>query len=355
MYHRGVGAHCVQKRCENGDRSPKAESLVDSFLQQETEQLRWSWDKFPREHLDSYLLSDVENPRINSQSILTRALIADTLFPGELDSIIDAEWRFGSCMTWLVRSLGKKHSHRDLLDCLEKKDLSICPEFVLETYEDLQDSECLIPDYLTEALVNLPCDDDSLICESALNTFELVWLQTLAAREDIMISIVEPACGSANDYRFLSAYGFAPFLDYSGFDLSRKNIQNARKRFPEADFFVGNVFQIPMDDGARDYLFVHDLFEHLSPLALEEALDEVLRVAKNEAWLSFFHLDTIPEHRFQVVNEYHWNTLSLDRIVESLMRRAHNVEVVDISGLIRMKFGFADYYNAQAKTLIVEI
>ncbi len=42
--------------------------------------------------------------------------------------------------------------------------------------------------------------------------------------------MLEAACGSANDYRFLHAFGFAPFLDYAGFDISPKNIDNARRR-----------------------------------------------------------------------------------------------------------------------------
>jgi hypothetical protein len=39
--------------------------------------LRSSWDCYPPQHLDSYLVSGVEDPRINGQSILTRALLAD--------------------------------------------------------------------------------------------------------------------------------------------------------------------------------------------------------------------------------------------------------------------------------------
>ena len=39
------------------------------------------------------------------------------------------------------------------------------------------------------------------------------------------------ACGSANDYRFLHSCGVADFLDYTGYDLCAKNIQNARGIF----------------------------------------------------------------------------------------------------------------------------
>ncbi|MCX5771088.1 MAG: hypothetical protein NTZ09_12575 [Candidatus Hydrogenedentes bacterium] len=62
-----------------------AHSFLSRPLAGEDERLRWAWDRYPHEYLDSYLVSGVEDPRINFQSILTRALIADTLFPGRFD------------------------------------------------------------------------------------------------------------------------------------------------------------------------------------------------------------------------------------------------------------------------------
>jgi hypothetical protein len=58
------------------------------------------------------------------------------------------------------------------------------------------------------------------------------------------LSVLEPACGSANHYRFLVRCGIARFLDYAGFDLCAKNLENARALFPEVRFGVGNVFAI---------------------------------------------------------------------------------------------------------------
>ena len=49
--------------------------MLNPELLNENKALRWSWDQHPAEHLDHYLVQGIEDPRINCQSILTRALI----------------------------------------------------------------------------------------------------------------------------------------------------------------------------------------------------------------------------------------------------------------------------------------
>ncbi len=86
------------------------------------------------------------------------------------------------------------------------------------------------------------------------------------------IRVLEPACGSANDYRFLHQFGLARVIRYTGFDLCDKNVGNARSLFPETEIGVGNVLEIGFPNHAFDLCFVHDLFEHLSPEAVEQAV-----------------------------------------------------------------------------------
>ena len=69
----------------------------------ENKHLKWSWDRYPSDHLDSYLVAATEDPRINCQSILTRALIIDSLWPNVFTDLIDAELRFGIVLTWLLQ------------------------------------------------------------------------------------------------------------------------------------------------------------------------------------------------------------------------------------------------------------
>ena len=71
-------------------------------IELENERLKASWDCFPAEHLATYLSIDEQDQRINTHSILTRALLIDTLWPGKFDAWIDEELRFGIVMTWLL-------------------------------------------------------------------------------------------------------------------------------------------------------------------------------------------------------------------------------------------------------------
>ena len=91
---------------------------MPSPFQAENQNLAATWQQYPREHLDTYLVNDTEDPRINAQSILTRALVADTLWPNRFANLIDDELRFGTVLTWL---LGQLHGGSDpyaLLDTL---------------------------------------------------------------------------------------------------------------------------------------------------------------------------------------------------------------------------------------------
>jgi len=82
------------------------------------------------------------------------------------------------------------------------------------------------------------------IPEYLLSTFEAIWRELLAGEQPRRICVLEPACGSANDYRFLDTFGIARLLDYVGFDLCEKNIVNASGMFPGVRFKVGNVLEI---------------------------------------------------------------------------------------------------------------
>jgi len=327
---------------------------VSRALASEEERLRLAWDKHPHESLDSYLVSGMEDPRINLQSILTRALIADTLFPGRFDALIDAELRFGLCLTWLTQQFEEGRDCWNIIAQLEQRDQANCPQFLIDTYTGLQQDECPIPDYISEAVADLQAHE-SVLGAPAFSTFEQIWNNTLVECADASISVLEPGCGSANDYRFMDAYGFGRFLRYTGLDISAKNISNARRRFPETRFIEGSVFNIPAGDAEFDYVFAHDLFEHFSPRGLKKAMAEVLRVARKEAWLSFFYMDDISDHEIRDTGDYHLNRLSQNKTVELCLQHAADVEVVNIRQLVQDKFACAGYYNPNATTLIVTI
>ena len=210
-----------------------------------------------------------------------------------------------------------------------------------------------IPDYISLVLMDRLTDGDVFLPSSALSCFELLWRDVLYGRSAKRVSVLEPACGSANDYRFLDSYGMGRFVDYVGVDICDKNITNARRRFPDVRFETGNILDMPFADDEFEYLFLHDLLEHLSPAALEIALIEIARVTRREACLNFFNMDDIDQHIIKPTQLYHWNTLSKNRICDSLMRYAADIDIVHIDSFLRQNFQCTDYHNPQAYTMIV--
>ena len=248
----------------------------------EEDNLKLAWDCYPAEYLDCYLVSGVEDPRVNGQSILTRALLADALYPGRFDALITEELRFGAVLTWIVQQLEKGSTRQQLFDAIESPGRAAIPEFVLKTAAWLREETCPIPDYLATALSCRDCDrPHHCLSDLALDTFMTIWSEQLAQAPNTMMSVLEVACGSANDYRFLHQSGLAQFLSYTGIDIAARNIENAKSRFPNVDFRVQSILTTDLPDSSYNCVFCHDLLEHLSLAAMERALAEMLRIARN--------------------------------------------------------------------------
>lgn len=318
----------------------------------ESSLLRHSWERHDAETLDTYLVSGVEDPRINLQSILTRALLCDALFPGRFARLIDEELRFGFVMTWLLTHLQLGLDKRSMMAAITRNDRGRCPGFVIDTIRMLQQGEGVTKDYVTMALQQAEGVGSASLASEAMDTFRRIWHEQLAALSHKGCSLFEPACGSANDFRYLDSYGFSKFLNYTGIDIAPKNIGNALGRFPDVDFRVDDLLNNSFDDDRFDYSFVHDLFEHLSITAMEHALRELLRVTRREVWIHLFNAADVPCHKVQPVARYHWNLLSVREIVRTIAEATAHAEVVSIAELGRQKFNFSRYYNAGAYTII---
>jgi len=318
----------------------------------ESRLLRDSWERHEAEALDRYLVSGVEDPRINVQSILTRALLCDALFPGRFARLIEEELRFGFVMTWLLTHLQSGIEKRSIMAAITQNDRARCRGVVTDAFRMLQEGECVTPDYVTMALQEAEDGGPALLAPEAMDTFCRLWQEQLAALPPSGCSLFEPACGSANDFRYLDSYGFTRFLNYTGIDIAPKNIGNALRRFPDVDFRVGDLLNSGFDDDAFEYCFVHDLFEHLSIAAMERALRELLRVTRREAWIHLFNAADVARHDVRPVAAYHWNLLSIREIVRVIAEVPADAEVVSIAELGRQKFGFPRYYNPGAYTII---
>ncbi len=342
---------------------------MNPALEQESEKLVRSWSQLEGEWLRDYLVSGVEDPRLNVQSMLSRHFLLDQIFPGAFGELMRHETRFAAAMNCLLTVL-PRISHEDDLAAIhhalkQRSDNAEgieIPQFLIEVFAAAPATlgSQTIPEYLESFLSGSKVVDGRIKPdEASLNTFRRLWNEALrsklvAERSPKQVSVLEAACGSANDYRFLDAYGIAPWLDYTGFDLCERNIANARALFPAIRFEVGNVFQIAAPDKAFDVCLVHDLFEHLSLEGMETAVREVCRVTRRGLCVGFFSMDEVREHRVREVEEYHWNTLSMARMKDLFAQHGFAAQVIHIGTFLRREAGCEQTHNPNAYTFVLQ-
>jgi ubiquinone/menaquinone biosynthesis C-methylase UbiE len=317
--------------------------------------LRCSWDCYPSDFLDRYLISGVEDPRINGQSILTRALLADALYPGRFDALITEELRFGAVLTWILQQLEKGSTRQQLLDAIESPDPAGVPEFVLKTAAWLRGEACPIPDYITAALCYRDCDQPHwYLSNIALDMFMTIWNEQLSQTPSATMSVLEVACGSANDYRFFHQSGLVRLLDYTGIDIATKNITNAKRRYPDTDFRVQSILTTEFPDSSYDCVFCHDLLEHLSLAAMERALGEMLRIARKDAIVHFFNAKRTGDHEVVPVRRYYRNRVSMEKITTFFEQRGAQVTYLGMTLWFQEKLEASGFHNPNAFSMIVE-
>lgn len=284
--------------------------------------LERTWAHLPSEMLDSYLVSGYQNPRINVQSILVRHFFIRRLFGDEFDELMEEEIRFALKLneTLRIRAHELGVTMGSFIDPVRHADVRRVDKVI-----DGRDTE-----------------------------FADRWAAALADRRAVPLSVLEFACGSANDYRAFVDHGLARFLDYRGVDLTAKNIANARRRFPGVHFEVGDVVSLPYPDGAFDCVIASDLFEHLALDDMERALDEAGRLARRAVILSFFNMSDIPDHRVRPKGAYHWNRLSRTRVEAQLRRRLPSVTATPIATWLAERYDYPHSYNRHAWTIVAE-
>jgi len=323
--------------------------------------------RYDREELRDYLVEDVEDPRVNVQSVLTRHFLIEDLFPDRFAALKEHELRFALVMNWLLAAMKEPDGDEvtnaalnALLDDADDGEGVAVPGYVRDTFAMLpfvgqrEADGVRVPNYLVDAVVARPAEPgDPGIEERVLATFQHLWRGPLEREAAPHVSVLEMGCGSANDYRFLDAFGVARFLDYRGIDLCEKNTQNAREMFPDVAFETGNALEIDAPDGAFDCAFVHDLFEHLSVEAMERAIAELCRVTRRRLCVGFFNMSDRDEHVVRPVDDYHWNELSMARTRALFEGHASTVEVIHVDSLLRSRFG-GEAHNKGAYTFVVE-
>ncbi len=281
-----------------------------------------TWAYLPSDVLDAYLVSGYQNPRINVQSILVRHFLTRRLFGDEFDELTDEEIRFALRLNEILRlrtiELGVRMG--SFIDPVKHADVKRVDEAI-----ERRDGE-----------------------------FISRWHTALAERQAESVSVLEFACGSANDYRTFAESGLASFLDYRGIDLTARNIANARRRFPGVDFEVGDVTNLPYPDDSFDYVVASDVFEHLSIDGMGRALDQAARLARRGVVLTFFSMSDIPEHVVRPKDAYYWNRLSRSQVEAELRDRFPSVTATSIATWLAEQYGYRHSYNRNAWTIVAE-
>ena len=357
----------------------------------ETEKLTRCWEQHDHPWLRDYLVSGVEDPRLNLQSILTRHFLVRQLVRSGFEELMSHEYRFAAVMDWLLRtpgSLDDPETSSALLYGLRKNADNVegveIPACVLQTFATLPmtTNGVLVPNYI-ERLLSGPESGDTLRAPQpnpVLNNFAELWTQALSSRfpaekaeldsvgpanssgqndpavprpNPALPSLLEPACGSANDYRFLQQYGLARLFNYQGFDLCQKNVDNARALFPNVRFEKGNVFEIPLPDKSTDYCMVQDLFEHLSLAGLGQAVQEICRVTRLGICVGFFQMDELPDHLVRPRDEYYWNLLSMERMKRLFAGHGFTAQAIHIGTFLSQQIGCTHTHNPNAYTFVL--
>lgn len=331
-------------------------------LGSESRALREAWMRHDDTFLNDYLVSSVEDPRIHFPSILARGLLVDFIEPDRHRHLIWDEYRFGICMSFLLRTLQRRPLHRTrslLLQAIREGQDAFqsipIPAYVRETWQSLIQSPDPAHHYIDMALQSGPSIQPTELHPSALGCFQHRWAEVFKSWASPPVSVMEAACGSANDYRFMDALGMAATMNYRGFDICPKNISNARSRFPNVRFEVGNVFEIQAETKSIDYFFVHDLFEHLSLEGMHQGFREMCRVTRGMACLCFFNMADRSDHLVQPKDGYHWNRLSLERVVDFLQPHCRDIQVIHMTRFLQVAFGCDDYHNPGAYALILNV
>ena len=315
----------------------------------ESENLRNAWLRHPPGFLDSYLVQGVENPCINPQSVTIRALLVDTLLPGQHRDLAEQEMLYAACACTTIAAAG-----RGLFDLFTG---------ALEG-EPAADAALPVPAFLKEIRDKKPPLPFSLrgvwqqVFQSILNSysnftspFEPLWRERLASAKTDRPSLIEVACGSANDFRYFPRYGLDALIDYTGVDICPTNVANAQRRCPTGTFREGNALALPFPDKSFDFYLTFDLFEHLSLAAVHQALREAARVTRRKLWLSFFSLESRPEHLEVPSPPYYLNILSLERTLEELSRLGCAATVIDLPAEWPRRFPGYQHYNPRARII----
>lgn len=347
---------------EKPSNASNANPATGAEFVEESKKLKLSWERHSAEFLKSYLTRTVQDPRINPQSILCRHFITDFIFDADFKELKLYELLFSATAQWIFSHLDEisdGYFRKALICALEQNADNFeglpLPQFVRLCYQAEPApvfGDIVIPNFLKLLLTDC---DNGFPPDSALNAFVEIWektVSTIPVSKVRKAKVLEAACGSANDFRAIRSIGLDKFIEYSGFDISEKNISNAKTMFPDARFFTADIYTFDAKPMDYNLIFVHDLFEHLSPGGIEYALKKLSSICSDWIYIGFFNMDEIPEHIIVPYEDYYWNRLSAGKICEVLNREGFEPTIIHINTLFNELFRAGNLYNPYGYSII---
>jgi SAM-dependent methyltransferase len=132
--------------------------------------------------------------------------------------------------------------------------------------------------------------------------------------------VLDAACGEGYGTGLLAAAGAT---SATGVDADERTVAHARERYPDAEFVLADVRQLPFDAGTFDLAVSFETIEHVRDP--ERVVDELRRVLTADGLLL---ISTPNKHAYLVENEFHQREFLHEEFVELLSVRFSRVEVL---------------------------
>jgi hypothetical protein len=79
---------------------------------------------------------------------------------------------------------------------------------------------------------------------------------------------------------------------------------------------------------------------------------ELCRVVRFGVCIGFFQMDEIEDHVVRPVDDYHWNTLSMEKTKAQFVEEGFTVQVFHIGSYLRSRVGCDKTHNPNAYTFL---
>jgi len=127
--------------------------------------------------------------------------------------------------------------------------------------------------------------------------------------------ILDIGCGTGRYYGVMKDLGLVPFLKYVGIDTTRGMINEACRRYKEADFRLGDAYELNFPNQSFDMCFLIDIIQRMPDY--QPLIKEMYRVSKKymiiaTLWANIekdYHGDTNINYRKSVkksINKHHF-------------------------------------------------